>query len=124
MALQQIGNALTGYELGSAFGSQFLAVNAVPGTAAVYDCKLFKTLTVQWRTTGSMAGSILVSNDGTNSLLVNVQDIKGAATRFVTLSADGANGSHLGRWVQFVIGSASSATVTGSGFCDVFGRMY
>lgn len=123
MASQTVGNPLTGYELGSGFGSQFLAVNAVPGTGAIYDFKLFNTLTVQWRTTGSMAGSILISNDGTNTQLLNVQDMKGAQQKFVTLSADGLNGSLLPRYVQFVIGSASSATVTGSGFCDVFARM-
>lgn len=123
MALQSIGNALTGYELGSAFGSQFLAVNAVPGTATTFDFRLFKTLTVQWRTTGSMAGSILASNDGTNMVQLNVQDIKGATTRFVTLTSEGTLGSILPRYVQFVIGSASGATVTGSGFCDVFARM-
>lgn len=123
MALQPVGNPLTGYELGSGFGSQFLAVNAIPGTATIFDFKLYDTVVVQWRTTGSMAGSIVVSNDGTNGLLLNVQDMKGAQTRFVALSADGVGGSVLPRYVQFVIGSASSATVTGSGFCDVFARM-
>lgn len=121
-SLMPVGNALTGYELGSTFGSQFLAVNAIPGTAVVYDFKNFNTVTVQWRTTGSMAGSILISNDGVNTLLLQAQDMKGAQTRFVTLTSEGTLGSILPRWVQFVIGSASSATVTGSGFCDVFAR--
>lgn len=123
MALMTVGNALTGYEQGSALGSQFLVVNGVPASATMYDFKMFDTVTVQWRTAGSMAGSILASNDGTNTVLLNVQDIKGAASRFVTLNAEGIGGSILPRFLQFVIGSASSATVVGSGFCDVFARM-
>ncbi|MDP2692292.1 MAG: hypothetical protein Q8O88_01470 [bacterium] len=121
--LQSIGNPLTGYELGSGFGSQFLVVNAVPGTAAVFDFKHVNNVVIQWRTTGSMSGSVLAGNDASNLKLLNTINMPGAQIQFVALDANGNNGSFLPRYLQFVIGSATSATVTGSGFCDVFARM-
>ena len=121
--LQSVGNPLSGYELGSAFGSQFIVVNAVPASAAVYDFKIFDSVVIQWRTAGSMAGSILAGNDASNLKLHNVINMAGAQTQLVGLNAQGNSGSFLPRYLQFVIGSASGATVTGSGFCDVFARM-
>ena len=120
--LQTIGNPLTGYELGGTFGSQFILVNGVPGSADAYDFKNFGYVNVQWRATGSMAGSVQCSNDGTNFVNLNIQNMPGAETRYVSLSVLGDNGSVLPRWLKFLIGSVASGTVTGSGFCDVFAR--
>ena len=121
--LQTIGNPLTGYEQGGYFGSQFINVLALPGSANVYDFKNFGQVIVQWRTTGTMSGSIQVSNDGTNFVDLNIQNFAAAGTRYVSLSAFGDNGSVLPRYIKLVLGSASAGTVTGSGFCDVFARM-
>lgn len=114
--LQSVGNAQTGYELGSTYTEQLLALNAVVGSTSL-DLKNFNTVVVQWTTTGSMSGSVLGGNDNSNWVVLSTVNLDGAQTSLV-----GFEGSALPRFLQVTVGSVDGGVVTGSAFCDLFAK--